>query len=85
MKLDRETVHSLKQNNMTFAQIASMFGVTPQRAWTLYSGYESYYHKTDRYRMYKRHRGHTLSTKLVKPCELCVNEKKINGVERINY
>ena len=84
MKLDRETVHNLKNTGMTFDAIGKMFGKTRQYAWNLYSGYDSIYKKTEKHKMYKRHYvHHTPSTKLVKPCDYCVNDQKVNVVPQI--
>lgn len=80
MKLDRETVHQLKNNGMTFEAIGKMFGVKRQRIWSIYSGYDIIYKKTEKYRMYQRHQFHGLKTNHYKPCDYCVNIKNVNTV-----
>jgi len=72
MKLDRETVHELRNTGMTFEAIGKMFGVKRQRVWNVYSGYDSIYKKTDKYKMYKRHiKSHFPGAKPIKPCTYC--------------
>lgn len=84
MKLDKETVHALKNTGMTFGAIGKMFDVSRQRVWNVYSGYDNIYKKTERYRMYKRHvLRHSARTKLYKPCDYCVNEHNVNNVPQI--
>lgn len=81
MSLDRETVHELKNSGMTFEAIGKMYGKTRQYIWNLYTGYDTIYKRENEgYKMKKRHRGHTLGTKLNKPCFICVNEQSVKGV-----
>jgi len=81
MSLDRETVHELKNSGMTFTAIAKMYKTTRQYIWNLYTGYDTVYKRENEgYKMKKRHRGHTLETKLIKPCQICVNEQSVKGV-----
>lgn len=72
MSLDRETVHNLRNNGMSFADIGRMFGVTRQRIYNIYSGYDKIYKKTERYKMYKRHvKSHEIGAVPLKPCDYC--------------
>lgn len=71
-KLTKAIVHSLKNQGMTFSEIAKMYGVSRQYASALYSGYNKAYAKTDIYKMYKRHyKGHN---KPYKKCDYCRQE-----------
>lgn len=71
VKLTRELVHNLRNQGKTFSDIARMYEKSKQYVHALYTGYSNVYRKTDRAKMYYRHRGHTPNTKLTKPCDYC--------------
>lgn len=71
MKVDRETIHNLRNGGKTFADIGRMFDVSRQYIHSRYSGYANVYRKTDKYKMYKRHsKGHASP---YKPCDYCLS------------
>ena len=79
MKLSRELIHQFRLQGMTFADIGRMFDVTRQRAWNVFNDYDRIYSKTERYKMYRRHRlSHKINSKPIKPCDYCVNEQSVN-------
>lgn len=79
MKLSRELIHQFRLQGMTFADIGRMFDVSRQRVWNIFSDYYRIYSKTDRYKMYRRHKiSHKNGAKPIKPCDYCVNRHSVN-------
>ena len=68
VKVNREIVHSLRNQGKTFADIGRIFDRSLQYIWSLYTGYYDLYRKTEKYKMARRHQKHTNPTK---PCSFC--------------
>lgn len=86
VKISRELIHQLHKpireggQGKTFADIGEMFKVSRQYIHSLYTGYASYYRKTEKSRMYSRHyKTHIQGGKPYKPCDYCQQVNRQQG------
>ena len=66
-------IKELRKKGLTFEEIGTRFGVTKQRVFSKFTGYEHSYQKRENYKEYKRH-FHHVHTSPRKHCQYCKNK-----------